>query len=58
MDLQTAKDYVEDLLEERAGLYAEIRGLQAVIESLRASNRRALEHLCEDDETGEDVEVP
>lgn len=42
MDLQTAKDYVDDLLQERNALYAEIRGLQAVIESIKAENRKYL----------------
>lgn len=42
MDLQTAKDYVDDLLLERNALYAEIRGLQAVIESIKAENRKYL----------------
>jgi len=42
MDLQTAKEQVEDLLLERNGLYAEIRGLQALLESITAENRRYL----------------
>lgn len=29
MDLQTAKDYIEDLLRERAQLYERIRQLEA-----------------------------
>lgn len=40
MDLPTAKDYIDDLLLERNALYAEIRGLQAIIESITAENRR------------------
>lgn len=29
MDLETAKDYIEDLLRERAQLYEQIRQLEA-----------------------------
>lgn len=40
MDLPTARDYIDDLLLERNGLYSEIRGLKALLESITAENRK------------------
>lgn len=44
MDNQTMKDYIEDLLLERASLYEQLHKLQAELEQLRAAQNETLNH--------------